>query len=122
MKARTKQEKVQANIRVMAGHARAVAESRRDNAESRVVIAVIGRDRPGIMAGVTAVLAKRDANILDVNQTIMSDLFTMVMLVDIKGISVPFAALKGDLEQHGQESGLSIIVQHEEIFKAMHRI
>ena len=99
-----------------------MAESRKNNAESRIVIAVIGQDRPGIMAGVTAVLAKRSANILDVSQTIMSDLFTMVMLVDIKGLSAPFSALKADLEEHGREAGLSIIVQHEEIFKAMHRV
>jgi ACT domain-containing protein len=106
----------------MAAHARAVAEGERANAESRVVIAVIGRDRPGIMAGVTAVLARRKANILDVSQTIMSDLFTMVMLVDIKGISGVFATLKAELEEHGQKAGLSIVVQHEEIFRAMHRV
>jgi ACT domain-containing protein len=87
-----------------------------------VVIAVIGRDRAGIMAGVTAILAKRKANILDVSQTIMSDLFTMVMLVDIKDIDIPFADLKRDLEAHGRVSDLSIIVQHEELFKAMHRV
>lgn len=122
MKAKAKQDKVQGNIGVMAAHARSVAESRKASAESRIVIAVIGQDRPGIMAGVTAVLARRSANILDVSQTIMSDLFTMVMLVDIKGVRVPFATLKADLEGHGREAGLSIIVQHEEIFKAMHRV
>ena len=114
--------KIQGNIRLMAAHARAVAETRGNSAESRIVIAVIGRDKPGIMAGVTAILAKRHANILDVSQTIMSDLFTMVMLVDIKGIAAPFADLKADLEEHGGKSDLSIIVQHEEIFKAMHRV
>ncbi|MEI6876449.1 MAG: ACT domain-containing protein [Spirochaetota bacterium] len=106
----------------MASHAHAVAKAREGGAEGRVVIAVIGEDRPGIMAGVTAVLADRKANILDVNQTIMSDLFTMVMLVDIKGITVPFPKLKTDLEEHERLAGLSIIVQHEEIFKAMHRV
>ena len=83
---------------------------------------VIGRDRPGILAGVTAILAQRQANILDVSQTIMSDLFTMIMLVDIKGITVPFAELKQELEAHGQKEALSIIVQHEELFRAMHRV
>ena len=117
-----KKADVQGNIRLMAAHARAVAESQRGNAESRIIIAVIGRDRPGILAGVTAVIAQRSANILDVSQTIMSDLFTMVMLVDIKGINVPFAELKQNLEDHGQKEGLSIIVQHEEIFRAMHRV
>ena len=116
------EDAVQTNLRVMTAHARALADSQKAAAHTRIVIAVIGRDRPGIMAGVTAVLAQRGANILDVSQTIMSDLFTMVMLVDIKGISVSFAALKADLEAHGRDAGMSIIVQHEEIFKAMHRV
>ena len=52
----------------------------------------------------------------------MSDLFTMVMLVDVKGITVPFGELKLELEEHGRQAALSIIVQHEEIFRAMHRV
>ena len=122
MKIKGKPVKVQGNMRVLAAQARAVSDLQSVKAESRIVIAVIGEDRPGIMAGVTGVLAKVNANILDVSQTIMSDLFTMVMLVDITGISVPFSKLKGTLEVYGQNSGLSIIVQHEEIFRAMHRI
>jgi ACT domain-containing protein len=122
MKKTDKPVKVQGRMRVLAAHARAVADSQAVKAESRIVIAVIGEDRPGIMAGVTGVLAKVDANILDVSQTIMSDLFTMVMLVDIKRISVPFSKLKATLEAYGRSSGLSIISQHEEIFQAMHRV
>jgi ACT domain-containing protein len=110
------------NLKLMATHARAVAQGGQSTMTSRIVIAVIGSDRPGIMAGVTAILARRHANILDVSQTIMSDLFTMVMLVDIKGIDGKFAALKQELEEHGNHEGLSIIVQHEEIFRAMHRV
>lgn len=109
-------------MKVMATHARVVSQSGQSTMTSRVVIAVIGSDRPGIMAGVTAILARRHANILDVSQTIMSDLFTMVMLVDIRGIACKFAALKQELEEHGSKEGLSIIVQHEEIFRAMHRV
>jgi ACT domain-containing protein len=122
MKKKTKEDNVQEKLRVMASHARAVSASQAVKAESRIVIAVIGKDRPGIMAGVTGVLANVDANILDVSQTIMSDLFTMVMLVDIKGIRVPFSKLKATLETYGGSSGLSIIVQHEELFRAMHRV
>lgn len=106
----------------MAARARAAVESQRAGRGGRVVIAVIGSDRPGIMAGVTAILAGRGANILDVSQTIMSELFTMIMLVDIKGAQVSFAGLKRELESHGAREGLSIIVQHEDIFRAMHRI
>jgi ACT domain-containing protein len=117
-----KKNAVNTNMKVMETHANVVAESRKVTAASRIVIAVIGSDRPGIMAGVTAILARRHANILDVSQTIMSDLFTMVMLVDIKGVACKFAVLKTELEEHGSKEGLSIIVQHEEIFKAMHRV
>lgn len=122
MKNKEKQVKVQGRMKVLAAHARAVAASQATKAESRIVIAVIGEDRPGIMAGVTGVLASVNANILDVSQTIMSDLFTMVMLVDIKKITVPYSRLKATLEAYGRSSGLSIIAQHEEIFQAMHRI
>jgi ACT domain-containing protein len=101
---------------------RHVTESQRPDTGTRIVIAVIGRDRPGILAGVTGVLAARKANILDVSQTIMSSLFTMIMLVDIAGISTAFAELKRELEEHGRQNGLSIIVQHEDLFKAMHRV
>lgn len=122
MKDNHKQIAIDGKMRVLAAHAKTVADSRTTRAESRIVIAVIGEDRPGIMAGVTGVLAEVNANILDVSQTIMSDLFTMVMLVDIKGATAPFSELKVTLEAYGQKSGLSIIVQHEEIFRAMHRI
>jgi ACT domain-containing protein len=111
-----------AKMKVMTVQARAVAESRQSTTANRIVIAVIGSDRPGIMAGVTAILAARHANILDVSQTIMSDLFTMVMLVDIKAVEGKFAGLKKELEAHGMREGLSIIVQHEELFRAMHRV
>jgi len=122
MKTKDKPVKVHGNMRILAAHARAVSELQAVKAESRIVIAVIGTDRPGIMAGVTGVLAKVNANILDVSQTTMSDLFTMVMLVDIKGITVPYSKLKAALEAYGRDSGLSIIMQHEEIFRAMHRV
>lgn len=101
---------------------RQLTDSRPADGGTRIVIAVIGRDRPGIMAGVTAILAGRQANILDVSQTIMSGLFTMTMLTDIAGITVAFAELKAELEAHGRQQGLSIIVQHEDLFRAMHRV
>ena len=122
MKQKDKPVKVQGRMRVLAAHARAVADSQAVKAESRIVIAVIGEDRPGIMAGVTGVLAKVDANILDVSQTIMSDLFTMVMLVDITGCTVDFAELVTLLEQKGEELGMKVHTMHEDIFDAMHRI
>lgn len=89
---------------------------------TRIVLAVIGRDRPGILAGVTRILADRKANILDVSQTILGGLFTMIMIVDIAAIPATFADLRKELEEHGRRESLSILAQHEDLFKAMHRV
>ena len=88
----------------------------------RAVISVIGKDRVGIIAGVTRILAEANVNILDINQTIMQEIFTMVMLVDISQADVPFTRLSDDLRDLGAELGLSIQIQHEDIFNSMHRI
>ena len=110
------------SVQRLAERAQAAVETGSSDAANRVVIAVIGRDRTGILAGVTGIMARRAANILDVSQTTMSDLFVMIMLVDIERINVTFADLKQELEEHGRREALSIIIQHEEIFRAMHRI
>lgn len=107
---------------VLASRARTLANEQRSRASTRVVVAVIGRDRPGIMAGVTAIMAQHNANIVDVSQTIMSDLFTMLMSVEIDGLRGTFADLKKELEMHGEREDLSILIQREDIFRAMHRV
>ena len=89
---------------------------------SRVVVSVIGQDRTGIVAGISKVLAENNANILDISQTIMDNLFAMIMLVDISKARVDFTTLKKELEKAGDELGVKVIVQHEDIFKYMHRI
>jgi ACT domain-containing protein len=89
---------------------------------SRVVVSVIGQDRTGIVAGISKVLAENNVNILDISQTIMDNLFAMIMLVDISNAKVDFATLKKELEKTGDELGVKVIVQHEDIFKYMHRI
>jgi ACT domain-containing protein len=88
----------------------------------RAVISVIGKDRVGIIAGVTRILAEANVNILDINQTIMQEIFTMVMLVNISQANAPFTSLSEDLKDLGVELGLSIQIQHEDIFNSMHRI
>lgn len=88
----------------------------------RAVISVIGKDRVGIIAGVTRILAEANINILDISQTIMQEIFTMVMLVDITESRIPFTKLSEDLQNLGAEMGLSIQIQHEDIFNSMHRI
>jgi ACT domain-containing protein len=88
----------------------------------RVVITVTGKDRTGIVANISSVLAENNVNILDIRQTIMDDLFTMIMLVDISNAKEDFLTLKKKLNEVGEKIGVKIIAQHEDIFKYMHRI
>lgn len=88
----------------------------------RAVITVIGKDKVGIIAGVSTILAEYNVNILDISQTIMQDMFTMITLVDISNMNVGFSQLADQLGEKGKELGVSIKVQHEDIFNSMHRI
>lgn len=86
------------------------------------VISVMGRDARGIIYRVSKILYEHDVNILDISQTIMQDLFTMVMLVDISNSNKDFLKLVEELDNLGKEIGMQIHTQHEDIFKSMHRI
>lgn len=88
----------------------------------RAIITVIGKDRVGIIAGVSSILAESNVNILDITQTILQDVFTMIMLVDISKCNIHFHDLSDKLEKKGVELGLKIQIQHEDIFNSMHRI
>ncbi len=88
----------------------------------KAVVTVIGRDRKGIIARVSGILFENGVNILDISQTIMRDMFTMIMLVDFEDGRVTLKQLVGELEKAGEDMGLSIHVQREEIFTSMHRI
>jgi ACT domain-containing protein len=88
----------------------------------RIIISVIGRDQIGIIASVSAVLADARANILDISQTVMQDCFTMIMMIDLAQSTVPFDELKQRLSAKGEEMGLRIDAQHEDVFQFMHRI
>ncbi len=88
----------------------------------RAVITVIGKDQVGIIAKVSAELAENGINILDITQTIMQDLFTMIMLVDISSASSQFAKISDSLAKIGEDMGLEIRCRHEEIFNSMHKI
>ncbi|MCW2278889.1 ACT domain-containing protein [Heliophilum fasciatum] len=91
--------------------------------ENRIIVSVLGVDRVGIIAAITAILAKAEANILDISQTIMQgQIFTMIMVVDMSGAAVSFDTLRKDLTDKGQELGVQIMAQHEDVFKFMHRI
>ena len=86
------------------------------------VITVVGRDRVGIIAAVAGLLADVQVNINDISQTILQDIFTMIMLVDIRSMTVGILELGERLEQLGETIGISIRVQHADIFDTMHRI
>jgi ACT domain-containing protein len=88
----------------------------------RAVITVIGKDKVGIIAEVSAILKDSNTNILDISQTTMQDMFTMIMLVDIKEITVGFSGLADMLDEKGKDMNLSIRIQHEDIFNSMHRL
>jgi ACT domain-containing protein len=88
----------------------------------RVVITVVGKDKVGIIAGVSNILAEENVNILDISQTILQEFFTMIMLVDIANSKSDFSTLKEKLASKGKEIGVKISAQHEDIFSFMHRI
>ena len=88
----------------------------------RAIVTVVGKDQVGIIANVCTLLAESGVNILDISQTILQEYFTMVMLVDAKGSTMPFSELAQSLKARGEEQKLSIRIQREDIFEAMHRI
>lgn len=88
----------------------------------RAIVTVIGKDRVGIIADVTALLAQYGVNVLDISQTVLQEYFTMIMLVDAAQCTVPFADLARTLDEAGTQRGLQIRAQREDIFNAMHRI
>lgn len=88
----------------------------------KAVVTVLGNDRVGIIAAVTTLLADYQVNIEDISQTILKHIFNMIMMVDLSGMTRSFAELRADLDALGQAFGLSINIQHSEIFDSMHRI
>ena len=88
----------------------------------KAIVTVVGKDRVGIIAGVCIKLAEYNVNVLDISQTVMQGYFTMMMAVDISASTLPLAELCEAMEQAGNEMSLSIKVQREDIFEAMHRI
>ena len=88
----------------------------------KAVVTVIGKDQKGIIAKISNILFENEVNILDNSQTIMQDMFTMIMLVNFENESVTVKQISEKFEQAEKDMGLSIHVQREEIFTSMHRI
>ncbi len=88
----------------------------------RAVVAVIGKDTVGILAKISGICAEYSANVMDVTQTIMQDLFAMTMLIDISKLSTDYVDFADKLKAAGAEMNLQIHVMHEDIFNSMHKI
>ena len=90
--------------------------------KNTAVISVIGKDRVGIIAGVSALLSQNNININDISQTILDDIFTMIMLVDLKDNDIENSDIADKLSKLGEELGVTITIQHTDLFNRMHRI
>lgn len=88
----------------------------------KIVITIVGQDRVGIIANTSAILAENNINILNINQNIVDGFFNMVMIADMTKATISLKELQKLLPAKGQDMGLDIKVQHEDIFKIMHRI
>ena len=88
----------------------------------KAIVTVVGKDQVGIIASVCVHLASYNVNVLDISQTVMQGYFTMMMVVDVSASSIPVAELAQKLEEKGKEMNLSIRLQREDIFEAMHRV
>lgn len=88
----------------------------------KAIVTVVGKDQVGIIASVCVQLASFNVNVLDIRQTVMQGYFTMMMIVDVSESNVPLAELAQKMEEKGKEQNLSIRLQREDIFEAMHRI
>lgn len=88
----------------------------------RAVVTVTGKDKTGIIAKVSAFLSEKGVNILDISQTILQEYFAMIMLVDLSEVTIQLSALAEECEELGKSIGMSIHVQHEDLFNAMHKV
>ena len=88
----------------------------------KTVVSVIGKDTVGIIAKVSAICSECNANILDITQSVLQDMFVMVMLTEIKELNCTFSEFSEKMKNLGKENNLDIRVMHEDIFNSMHRI
>ncbi|MDY3781656.1 MAG: ACT domain-containing protein [Candidatus Faecousia sp.] len=88
----------------------------------KAIVTVVGQDRVGIIAAVCSKLAEYNVNVLDISQTVMQGYFTMMMATEVSQCNIPLGELALRMDETGVQMGLSIRVQREDIFQAMHRI
>lgn len=88
----------------------------------KAIVTVIGKDMVGILAKVSTMCAQCNVNVIEVTQSVLQDMFAMIMLVDISGLNCNFTEFSGRLDATGKDLGLQISAMHEDIFNSMHRI
>lgn len=88
----------------------------------KTIVSVMGKDTVGIISKVSAVCSECNANIIDITQSVMEDLFVMVMLTEIRELNCSFSDFSDKMKSLGKENSLDIRVMHEDIFNSMHRI
>ena len=88
----------------------------------RAVVTVTGKDKKGIIAKISAFLSEKGANIEDISQTILGEYFAMIMIVDMSEAKADFAVIAKECAELGKQIGMSIYLQHEDIFNAMHSV
>ena len=88
----------------------------------RAVITVIGKDTIGILHKVSGICASHNANVIEVTQSVLQDMFAMIMMVDLSGMSADFSSLSDEMTALGNAEGLTIHCMHEDIFNSMHKI
>ena len=93
-----------------------------ETASNRIVITVLGKNRPGIVAGVTRVLGEANVDIQDITQSILDGIFTMTMLADVTESTLNFTELQEALVQAGELSGVKVSIQREDVFNFMYRL
>lgn len=89
---------------------------------TRVVITVLGKNRPGILAAITAVLGETNVDIRDITQSVIEDIFTMTMLADTSACTLDFTGLQQELSAAGEKIGVSVQMQREDVFNFMYRL
>lgn len=88
----------------------------------RAVVTVTGKDSKGIIAKISTFLAEKGANIEDISQTILGEYFAMIMIVDVSGANEELATLAKECNELGKQIGMTVYMQHEDIFNAMHNV
>ncbi|HEX8919859.1 MAG TPA: ACT domain-containing protein [Pyrinomonadaceae bacterium] len=97
-------------------------EAREAGSAERLIVSVFGVDHPGIVAGVSQILAEADCSIIDINQTVVQGKFAMIIIADISRAKESATALKERFRSAGERLGVRIYAQREDLFNAMHRI